>query len=116
MSPKYDSNMNNNHNNFIYSEIRMALSITLSYIGHLNYHSLSDRRFQHMTAMVLFHTHPNTNTSKTSLSDLSFQHGQQVCKNTKEREFKVCGGNAPLMLMEHVSLRMCLHSHSTLQL
>ena len=52
----------------------MALVVLLSNVGYLNCHSLSDRHFQHMTAKVLFHTHPNGNTSETELSDLSFQH------------------------------------------
>ena len=41
------------------------LSITLSNVGHLNYHSRSDRHFQHRTPKVLFRTHPNRNTSMT---------------------------------------------------
>ena len=65
MSPKYDSNTNSKYSSFIHSEVHMALSVTLSNAGHLNCHSLFDRHFQHMTAKVLFHTHPNRNTSMT---------------------------------------------------
>ena len=74
MSPNYESNTNSKYNRFIHSTIQMALVVLLSNVGYLNCHSLSDRHFQHMTAKVLFHTHPNGNTSETELSDLSFQH------------------------------------------
>ena len=36
-------------------------------------------------------------------------------KHTKERELRGCRVHASLILMEHVSLQMSLHSHSTLQ-
>ena len=39
--------------------MRMALSITLFNVGHVNRHSLSDCHFQHKTTKVLFHTPPN---------------------------------------------------------
>ena len=59
MSPNYDSNMNSRYNSFIHSEVHMTLSVTISNVGHVNYHSLSERHFQHRTAKVLF-THIQT--------------------------------------------------------
>ena len=70
MSPMYDSNMKSKYNSFIDSSPHMSVSVTISNVGHLNSHSLPDCQFQHMTAKVLFHTHPNRNTSMTLLSDL----------------------------------------------
>ena len=65
MSPNYDSNMNNGYNSLIHSEVHMTLKVTISNVGHVNCHSRSHRHFQHRTARVLFHTHPNRNTSMT---------------------------------------------------
>ena len=45
--------------------MHMSLSITLSNVGHLNYHSRFDHNFQHRTAKVLIRTHPNRNASMT---------------------------------------------------
>ena len=36
-------------------------------------------------------------------------------KHTKVKEFKGYGGHAPFILTEDVPLKVCLHSHSTLQ-
>ena len=65
MSPKYNSNMNSRYNSLIHSEVHMTLSVTISNVGHINCHSRSHRHFQHRTAKVLFHSHPNRNTSMT---------------------------------------------------
>ena len=52
MSPKYGLTMNNTYNSFLHSEVHMTLSITISNVGHVNFHSRSHLHFQHRTTRV----------------------------------------------------------------